>query len=54
MSKSETTFRVAMQSVVSLAILGVCLPILFSRNSSEKTQQLAAGLIGTVVGYWLR
>ncbi|MDT4955080.1 MAG: hypothetical protein QOJ02_3218 [Acidobacteriota bacterium] len=53
-SKAETIVRVIMQSVVSIAILGICLPILFSRNYSDKTQELAAGFIGTVVGYWLR
>jgi uncharacterized membrane protein len=53
-SKTETIIRVVMQAGVSIAILAVCLPILFSQNYSDKTKELAAGFIGTVIGYWLR
>jgi hypothetical protein len=46
--------RVVMQIVVSLGVLSVSLWLLVSHASNEDTRKLASGLIGTVVGYWLR
>ena len=46
--------RVLMQIVVSLAVLAVSLWLLMNATSNEDTRKLASGLIGTVVGYWLR
>jgi hypothetical protein len=46
--------RVVMQIVVSLAVLFVSVWLLMSATANEDTRKLASGLIGTVVGYWLR
>jgi hypothetical protein len=45
--------RVIMQIVVSLIVILSCFYLLFF-NESENLQKLASGLIGTVIGYWLR
>lgn len=47
--------RAIMQVVISLLILGGGFYALFVVvDASEATQKLMTGLIGTVVGYWLR
>lgn len=46
--------RVVMQIIVSIAVLLVSLWLLVNAGSNEDTRKLASGLIGTVVGYWLR
>jgi len=51
--------RSAMQVVVSLIVLVVCLSILtapnwvFANEMTESTQKWAAGWVGAVLGYWL-
>lgn len=45
--------RIVMQIVVSLAVLGVALWLLVS-SDNEATQKLASGLVGSILGYWLR
>lgn len=44
--------RVVMQIVVSLIVLVSAVYLLVTGN--EPSQKLASGLVGTVVGYWLR
>ena len=44
--------RVIMQIVVSAAVLAVGLYLLVV--GTEPTQKVASGLVGTVMGYWLR
>jgi|tagenome__1003787_1003787.scaffolds.fasta_scaffold15997885_1 hypothetical protein len=44
--------RVVMQVLVSLIVLLSAVYLLVTGN--EPSQKLASGLIGTVVGYWLR
>jgi hypothetical protein len=44
--------KVIMQIVVSLVVLTGSMFLLFQGN--EATQKIASGLIGTVLGYWLR
>jgi len=45
--------RIVMQIITSIAILGFCFWIL-THSSNDQTHKAAFGLIGTVVGYWLR
>lgn len=45
--------QMIMQVVTSLAILGFCFWVLTHTNN-DQTHKAAFGLIGTVVGYWLR
>ena len=52
--KTAAVLRVIVQVGVSIAILVFCLPILSSPTQSDNSKEVAAGLIGTVVGYWLR
>jgi hypothetical protein len=44
--------KVVMQVVVSLVVLVGAMYLLL--RGSEPTQKIASGLIGTVLGYWLR
>lgn len=46
--------RAIMQVVISLLILGGGFYALFFADASEATQKIMTGLMGTVVGYWLR
>jgi hypothetical protein len=45
--------KVVMQIVVSLIVLGISCYLLVT-NAAESAQKGAFGLIGLVVGYWLR
>lgn len=45
--------RLIMQVVVSLAVLATGIYLLL-QGGSDKQQEVGAGLIGTVLGYWLR
>ncbi|GEM_PF-5292932 len=40
--------------VISLAVLGCALFIVVSGSYSETRVEWAAGLVGLVIGYWLR
>lgn len=44
--------QLIMQILVSLIVLIAAIILLFRED--EATQKIASGLIGTVVGYWLR
>jgi hypothetical protein len=46
--------RAIMQVLVTLIILGAGAYALFVIDASGSTQKIVAGLLGTVVGYWLR
>jgi hypothetical protein len=46
--------KVVMQIFVSCAILLFSFYAILTRQGSEPLQKAAFGLIGTVVGYWLR
>lgn len=46
--------KVIMQIVVSCAILLFSFYAILTRQGAEPLQKAAFGLIGTVVGYWLR
>lgn len=45
--------HVVMQIIVSVTILICCFLLLFLNNDKE-LHKIASGLIGIVVGYWLR
>ncbi len=45
--------RVIMQAGISAAVVAVCLWII-ATSSNETAQKGAFGLLGTVLGYWLR
>jgi hypothetical protein len=46
--------RAIMQVLISLIILGGGFYVLCATDASEATQKAFTGLMGTVVGYWLR
>lgn len=52
--KAGAIVRIVAQLGVSIAILAVCLPVIFSPTQSDKSKELAAGFVGMVVGFWLR
>jgi hypothetical protein len=52
--KPTAVTRVAMQIIVSLVILILAGVVLSGPGYSDKTKELVAGLLGTVIGYWLR
>lgn len=43
-----------MQVIVSLAILGAALHVLISRQYASNDTDWAHGIVGTVIGYWLK
>ena len=43
-----------MQIVVSLALLGVSLYVILSKQYQSADTNWAYGIVGTVVGYWLK
>ena len=45
--------RVVMQVVVSLAVLATGIYLLLE-GGSDKQREIGSGLVGIVVGYWLR
>lgn len=51
--RSRAPRKLFMQVVVSLAILGAGLFMILHGSYSADAQKWAAGLIGSVVGYWL-
>jgi hypothetical protein len=53
-TKNGAIFRVVFQSVISLLILFFGFSIIRSPEVALEVKELAAGFIGTVVGYWLR
>jgi hypothetical protein len=46
--------RATMQVVVTMVVLGAALYVTLSPNSPAPAQQWAPGIIGTLIGYWLR
>jgi hypothetical protein len=43
-----------MQIVVSLALLGVALYVILSQKYSSADNNWAYGIVGTIIGYWLK
>lgn len=43
-----------MRALISLGVLLVCFAMVLSDGYSENWRTWAAGLIGVVLGYWLR
>ena len=46
--------RLIMQIVVSLVVLGAALYVILSKQYETEAQKWASGVVGTVIGYWLR
>lgn len=46
--------RPTMQILVSLAILGCALYIVLSHSYTEQEKHWAYGVIGAILGYWLK
>lgn len=44
----------SMRALISLGVLLVCFAMVLSDGYSENWRTWAAGLIGVVLGYWLR
>lgn len=51
--QSRELVRLIMQVVVSVAVLATGIYLLL-QGGNDKQQEVGAGLIGTVLGYWLR
>lgn len=51
--RSREYGRLVMQAIVSLAVLATAIYLLL-QGGTDKQQEVGAGLIGTVLGYWLR
>lgn len=51
---SDARLKLAMQIVVSTALLAASLWVLLSKNYDEAYVKWAIGTIGVIVGYWLR
>jgi hypothetical protein len=51
--RGEAWFRLLVQTLISLVVLGVGLYILLSARFDENMKKIGSGFIGTVVGYWL-
>lgn len=51
--RSRELVRLIMQVVVSLAVLATGIYLLL-QGGNDKQQEVGAGLLGTVLGYWLR
>lgn len=46
--------KTVMEVVVSLSLLVVSIPCVVSRDIDPESKKYFSGLIGTVVGYWLK
>ena len=53
-TKRATLIRVIMQCVISLLVLAFGFYAILRPDLSREVKELAAGFIGTVIGYWLR
>lgn len=47
-------FRLIGKFVISLIILGPSMYVFFSEGFGDTEKKFAAGLIGTVAGYWVK
>jgi hypothetical protein len=43
-----------MEVVISLSLLAVSIPFVVSKETDAESKKYFTGLLGTVVGYWLR
>ena len=46
--------RPTMQAVLTLSLLATALYVIISPSASAEAQKWAPGIIGTLIGYWLR
>ena len=46
--------KIRMQVFISVVVLGAALWVLLSKNYDETYVKWAIGIVGIVVGYWLR
>jgi hypothetical protein len=47
-------WKFVIQAVVSVGVLTACLYVVLSNGYPDATKEWAFGLIGVVIGYWLR
>lgn len=52
-TKKRPRYQFYMSCAISLLLLGSALWVVLLDTYSDATQKWAAGVIGTVVGYWL-
>jgi hypothetical protein len=53
MTKRATLIRVVMQCVISLLVLAFGFYAILRPDLPQQVKEVAAGFIGTVLGYWL-
>ena len=46
--------RPTMQVVISLTLLATAIYVIVSPSASAEAQKWAPGIVGTLIGYWLR
>jgi hypothetical protein len=47
-------FRPLMQGLLTISLMGAALYVMMDRSSPPEAQKWAPGIIGTLIGYWLR
>jgi hypothetical protein len=52
--RQQAWFRLIIQALVTLILLGGGFYILLAHEFDETTKKIGSGFIGTAVGYWLR
>lgn len=48
------TFPLAMAAIISLMLIGAALYVILSQQYADDVQKWAFGVIGVVIGYWLK
>jgi hypothetical protein len=51
---SDSRTKVKMQIFVSTVVLAAALVVILSKSYGEADTKWAAGIVGVVIGYWLR
>ena len=51
---TPSIIRTTMQVAISVVLLGAALVIIFQNQSNSDAQKWAFGMIGTIVGFWLK
>jgi hypothetical protein len=52
--KKDAWFRLIFQAIITLIGIGGGFYLLLSKEASEDTKKFGSGLIGLVIGFWLR
>lgn len=47
-------YKLSIKIIVSLVVLFGCGMVVFFSDASENDKRLAAGFLGTTIGYWIR